>query len=210
MLILTNTAGLATSLTRVTRNDTQLLGHLDPPTVDYSHKLPIPTTVAHTNIQYRSIATYAPTDVELSDGESEICDICDIGDICEKAVFGVLGVSGVTSVPDVPHGLENGRAKCVSNAGGPSDRASNSCHSDMCTSPPGLGGFGDIQFAYMDAPVSDDAGVGNRSFSETPDFASDHDPGPGKPSPGSGNVLEMLDFVSNIDTGPRKPSPKSY
>ena len=64
----------------------------------------------------------------------------------------------------------------------------------MCTSPPGLGGFGDIQFGYMDAPGSDDAGVGNQSFSETPDFTSDHDPGPGKPS--SGDVLEIPDYVS--------------
>ena len=93
--------------------------------------------------------------------------------------------------------------KCVilSNAGGPGDRASNSCHSDMCTSPPELGGFGDIQFVYMDAPVSDDAGVGK----QLPDFASDHHPGPRKPSPGSGNVLEMPDFVSDIDTGHEKP-----
>ena len=126
----------------------------------------------------------------------------DLGDICEKAVSGVLGVPGV---PDVPHGSQNFWAKCVTwhNAGGPGDSlpvASDSCHSDMCTSPPGLGGFGDIQFVYMDAPVSDNAGVGNRSFSETPDFASDHDPGPGKPSPGSGDGLEMPDCVSDIDT----------
>ena len=114
--------------------------------------------------------------VTQSDGDG------DIGDICEKAVPGV---------PDVPHGSENCRVKCVtrSNAGRPGDRASNSCHSDICTSPPGLDGFGDIKFVYMDAPVSDNAGVGNRSFSETPDFKSDHDPGPGKPSPGSGGML---------------------
>ena len=126
---------------------------------------------------------------------------------CEKAISSVLSVPGVPGVPDLPHGSENCRAKCVtqSNAGGPGDRASNSCHSDMCTSPPGLGGFGNIQFVYMDAQVSDDAGVGNRSFSETPDFASEHDPGPGKPSPGSGNVLEMPDFASDIDTGPGSP-----
>ena len=79
----------------------------------------------------------------------------------------------------------------------------------MCTSPPGLCGFGDIQFVYKDAPGSDDAGVGNQLFSETPDFASDHDPGPGKPSPESGNILEMPDCVSVIDTEPGKPSPES-
>ena len=90
----------------------------------------------------------------------------------------------------------------------PDDRASDSCHSDMCTSPPGLGDCGASQFVYIDAPGSDDAGVGNRSFSETPDFASDHDPGPGKPSPGFGVVLEMPDCVCDIDTGPGKPSPK--
>ena len=45
------------------------------------------------------------------------------------------------------------------NAGEPGDRTSDSCHTDMCTSPPGLGGFGDIQFVYMDAPGSDAAGV---------------------------------------------------
>ena len=32
---------------------------------------------------------------------------------------------------------------------------------------------GDIHFMCMDAPVSDDAGVGNRLFSETPDLAGD-------------------------------------
>ena len=47
------------------------------------------------------------------------------------------------------------------NDGGPGDRVSDSCHSDMCTSPPGLGGFGDSQFVYMDAHGADDAGVGN-------------------------------------------------
>ena len=31
---------------------------------------------------------------------------------------------------------------------------------------------------------------------ELPDFASNSDPGPGKLSPGSGDILEMLDFVS--------------
>ena len=81
----------------------------------------------------------------------DICAICDIGDICEKAVSGVSRVPGV---PDVPHGTENCRTKCVTrrNDGGPGDRDSNSCHSDMCMSPPGHGGFGDSQFAYMDAP----------------------------------------------------------
>ena len=60
-------------------------------------------------------------------------------DICEWGVPVVLGVPGVPGVPSVPHGPENCGEKCVtrSNAGGPSDRASNSCHSDMCTSPPG-------------------------------------------------------------------------
>ena len=95
------------------------------------------------------------------------------------------------------------------NYGGPGDRASDSCHSDMCTSPPGLGGFCDSQFVYMDAPVSSDTGVGNRSFSKTPDLPSDHDPGPGKPSPESGDVLEMPDCVSVIDTEPGKPSPEA-
>ena len=196
-----------------------------PTDVDFMHELHGPDNCGmHCQLRYdiRPYGHYAPTDVEFyhgmhgpencgekcvtqSDGESDICDICDI---CEKAVSGVLGVLGI---PNVPHGSENCRAKCVtqSNAGGPSDRASNSCHSDMCTSPPGLGGFGDIQFVYMDAPVSDDSGVGNRLFSEMPDFASDHDPGPGKPSPGSGDVLEMPDFVCDIDTGPGKPSPES-
>ena len=75
----------------------------------------------------------------------------------------------------------------------------------MYTSQPGIGGFDDIQFVYMDAPGSEDAGDGNQSFSETPDFASDHDPGPGKPSPGSGDVFEMPDCVSVIDTGPGSP-----
>ena len=56
----------------------------------------------------------------------------------------------------------------------------------------GLGGCGASQFVYMDAPGSD---VRSRSFLKTPGFASDHDPGPGKPSPGSGDVLEMPDCV---------------
>ena len=146
--------------------------------------------------------------VTRSDGKSDICAIYDIGDICEKAVSAVPGVPGV---PNVSHGSENCRAKCVTrrNAGGPGDRTSDSCHTDMCTSPTGLGGFGDIQFVYMDAPGSDAAGVGNRSFSEAPNFASDHVLGPGKPSSGSGDVLEMPDCVSVIDTGPGKPSPES-
>ena len=68
------------------------------------------------------------------------------------------------------HGPDNCRENCVTrcNDGGPGDRASDSCHSDVCTSPPGLSGFGNIQFGCMDAPGSDDAGVGNQSFSETP------------------------------------------
>ena len=109
----------------------------------------------------------------------DICAICDVGDMCNRAVPGVPGVLGV---PNIPHGLENCGVRCVTRRynGGSDDRASDSCHSDMCASPPGLGACGASQFVYMDAPGSDDAGVGNRSYSETPDFSSDHDPGPGK------------------------------
>ena len=149
--------------------------------------------------------------VTQSDGDSDICDIGDIGEKAVFGVFGVPGVSGVPGVPDVPHGSENCRVMCVtrSNTSGSGDRDSNSFHSDMCTSPPELGGFGDIQVVYMDALVSDDAGVGNRSFSETPDFASDFDPGPGKPSTESGDILILPDFASDHDPGPGKPSPES-
>ena len=136
-----------------------------PTDVDFMHELHGPDNCGmycqlRNNI--RPYGHYAPTDVEVyhgmhgpencgekcvtqSDGESEICDI---GDICEKAV------SGVPGVPGVPQGSENCRAKCVTrrNAGGPGDRASNSCHIDMCTSPSGLGGYGNIQFVCMDAP----------------------------------------------------------
>ena len=41
----------------MTHNDARLLGDLDPPIVDHTHKTPIPTTVAPTNRQYRPIAT---------------------------------------------------------------------------------------------------------------------------------------------------------
>ena len=85
----------------------------------------------------------------------------------------------------------------------------------MCITT-GLSGFGDFQFVYMDAQVLDNSGVGNRSFSETPDFAGEFDPGPGKPSPESGvslevpgfacdfGVLQILDFACAIDPWPRK------
>ena len=94
--------------------------------------------------------------VTQSDAESDICEICDIGDIYEKAVSSVPGVPGVPCVPGVsgvPHGSENSRVKCVTqrNAGRPGDRASDIWHSDMCTSPPGLGGF-QFVYMYMDAP----------------------------------------------------------
>ena len=193
-----------------------------PTDVDFMHEFHGPDNCGmYCLLRYeiRPYGHYAPTDVEFyhgmhspencgekcvtqSDGESDICAICDIGDICEKAVSGV---------PEVPHGSENCRAKCVTrrNAGESGDTTSDSCHTDMCTSLPGFGGFGDIQFVYMNAPGSDAAGVGNRSFSETPVFASDHDRGPGKPSLGSGDVLGMPDCVSVIDTGPGKPSPES-
>ena len=43
------------------------------------------------------------------------------------------------------------------------------------------------------------------SISKTQDLPSDSDPGPGKPFPGSEDILEMPDFVSAIDPGPGKP-----
>ena len=122
---------------------------------------------------------YGEKCVTQSYGKSDISAICDISEISEKAISGVPGVPdicdicvpGVPGVPDIPHGPENCRAKCVTwrYNGGPDDRTSDSCHSDMCTSPPELGVCGDSQFVCMDAPGSDDAGVGNRSFSEMPD-----------------------------------------
>ena len=42
-----------------------------------------------------------------------------------------------------------------------------------------------------------------------PDFASNFNPGPGKPFPGCGDVLEMPDFMSATDPGPGKPLPES-
>ena len=42
-----------------------------------------------------------------------------------------------------------------------------------------------------------------------PDFASDFDPGPGKNSPGSGDISEILDFVSDCDPGSGEPWPES-
>ena len=44
---------------------------------------------------------------------------------------------------------------------------------------------GDVHFMCMDAPVSDDAGVGNRLFSETPDLAGEFDGKSGTPLFGS-------------------------
>ena len=39
----------------------------------------------------------------------------------------------------------------------------------------------------------------------TPDFVSVSDPGPGKTSPESGDMLTMSDFVSDFDPGPEEP-----
>ena len=50
-------------LALISRNDARLLGDLDPPTVDYAHDTPIPTTVAHTNRQYRPITTQVYNDL---------------------------------------------------------------------------------------------------------------------------------------------------
>ena len=52
------TAGFATDLARITHSGAQLLGDLSPPTMNHTHKTPIPTTMAHTNRQYRLIATH--------------------------------------------------------------------------------------------------------------------------------------------------------
>ena len=41
--------------------------------------------------------------------------------------------------------------------------------------------------------------------SQVPNFVSVSDPGPGKISPESGNMLAMSDFVSDFDPGPWEP-----
>ena len=44
------TAGFATRIGANTHNDTRLLGNPNPPTVDYKHEIPIPTTMGHNYI----------------------------------------------------------------------------------------------------------------------------------------------------------------
>ena len=65
------------------------------------------------------------------------------------------------------------------------------------------------QFPGLATSTSDGAEVHKLSILVLPNFVSDFDPGPGKPSPESGDRLEMPDFASDFDPGPGKPSPES-